>query len=268
MTTTAPVDEAAPVRATDIAAEVTAALVAGWDSIRARHPQVPDAIISMGTGGRDSLRMRAHFAANRWRVRTSGSELHEVFITAESLQDGAAEVFASLLHEAAHALCEERGIDDCSASQYHNARFRDAAAEVGLSQDPTVSAYFRKKLGFSATVMPAHTEQCYATQIAELDAAIVATRQRPVPRLNVGAGGGGRTRGPGTQRGFEDELGAVGEQDFGARRREVKEDRNYARAVCACEPPTVIRISPSSLKCKTVMCATCTTLFTAPDGAQ
>jgi hypothetical protein len=37
---------------------------------------------------------------------------------------------------------------------------------------------------------------------------------------------------------------------------------NYARAVCACEPPTVIRVSPRALARSHIMCALCTTVFT------
>ncbi|MFE7070450.1 hypothetical protein ACFU96_10225 [Streptomyces sp. NPDC057620] len=96
-----------------IAAGVTSALVEAWDAIRTRHKDVPEAVISMATGGRASAVELAHFAPRRWKLREGDERHHEVFVTAESLADGAAKVFGYLLHEATHAANEARGVNDC-----------------------------------------------------------------------------------------------------------------------------------------------------------
>lgn len=135
----------------DIAAGITAALVTGWNAIRARHPDVPEAVISMATGGRMSAVELAHFWPRKWRAREGDTRHHEVFVTAESLADGAPKVFGYLLHEATHAANEHRNVDDCSASQYHNKEFRKTAAELGLVQQPGISDKRKKKYGFADT---------------------------------------------------------------------------------------------------------------------
>ncbi|MDG5807946.1 hypothetical protein P9869_35925 [Streptomyces ossamyceticus] len=251
----------------EIAAAVTAALIAGWAAIRARNPEVPEVVITMATGGRESALKWAHFSAKRWRLRKGDSLHHEVFVTAEALQRGAEEVFATLIHEAAHALNEARGNDDCSASQYHNKHFKAAAAELGLTQDPDVSAYFKKKYGFAGTTMADETKTVYAKQVEALDAAIHATR---VPQF-FGTGGGGRRSRSGTA--VDDEQGPDGygsgdgdeDLDEGGPHKPEKEDRNYAKAVCGCKPPTVIRVSPRTLSRRNIMCGDCGSTFAPAD---
>ncbi|MEV4438050.1 hypothetical protein AB0K09_03375 [Streptomyces sp. NPDC049577] len=245
-------------RIAEVAAGVTAALVAGWDAIRARHPQVPDAVISMATGGRESRTKSAHFAPHRWRIREGSALHHEVFVTAESLEDGAREVFGALLHEAAHALNNARGKRDCSASQYHNKTFRDAAAELGLIQKADVGDYFKKKYGFAGTAPTDETAAAYDQQIAALDEAIRATRVRPAQRTRAVVGGAG-----GTASTAELDDDASGDEPEGADGPPVKEDRNYAKATCQCEPPTVIRVSPRTLAKRTILCGECVSAFEA-----
>ncbi|MGW0844216.1 hypothetical protein ACWD26_29575 [Streptomyces sp. NPDC002787] len=241
-------------RVVEYAADVTAALIAGWDAIQARNPEVPDAVISMATGGRESKSKLAHFAPNRWVPRDGGSALHELFVTAESLEEGAHEVFAVLVHEAAHGRNYAQGIKDCSASQYHNKHFRDAAELLGLRQRTDVSDLFRKKFGFAGTALTDETAALYGDQIAALDRAIRATRQRPTARV--------RTRGPGTGDGPQDTEGS---QDTGQGEetgRMEKEERNYIKAVCSCPTPTVIRVSPRTLARRNIQCGDCKESFT------
>jgi hypothetical protein len=80
---------------------------------------------------------------------------------------GAANVLATLLHEAAHALAHVRGIKDTSRQgRWHNARFKALAEEVGIAveKDP--------RLGWSPTTLPAVTRASYAQVIAELGAVL------------------------------------------------------------------------------------------------
>lgn len=63
----------------------------------------------------------------------------EVFITDDGLCGSPADVLATLLHEAAHAIADRRGIK-ATSRQGDNARFKVLAEEVGLEvrRDPTI----------------------------------------------------------------------------------------------------------------------------------
>lgn len=245
----------------EIAAGVTGALVGAWTAIRTRHPDVPEAVITMATGGRESAMKLAHFEPRRWRLREGDDVHHEVFVTAESLRGGAEEVFGHLLHEAVHAVCEARGIEDCSASQYHNKKFRDAAAELGLRQQADVSAYFKKKYGFAGTEPTDETKAAYAEQIAALDEAIRATRVPSFLVTRTRGGGGGAADG-------DADAGSEAGEDEGPAPKKEKEDRNYVKAVCRCEPPTVIRVSPRTLARRSIMCGECMEDFAVDESAD
>lgn len=238
----------------EIAAWVTAALVGAWNAIRANHSEVPEAVISMATGGRASAVELAHFAPRRWRLRQGDDVHHEVFVTAESLADGAPKVFGYLLHEATHAANEACGVDDCSASQYHNKHFRKRAEALGLVQRADVGEKWKKKYGFAGTELGDEAAKRYADQIAALDKAMHATRTPDIFAT--------RTRGGGSKGGTTDdadtgaEAGGDGEAPSGKKEKE-KEDRNYVKAVCQCTPAAVIRVSPKTLERRRIMCGEC-----------
>ncbi|WP_327687076.1 hypothetical protein [Streptomyces sp. NBC_00467] len=248
----------------EIAAGVTAALVAAWNTVRARHPGVPEAVISMATGGRASAVELAHFAPRRWRLRAGEGVHHEVFVTAESLADGADKVFGYLLHEAVHAANEARGTDDCSASQYHNKEFRKVAEELGLIEREGITAGWKKKYGFAGySVLSEEARSAYADQIAALDAAIHATR---TPEIY-----GTRTRGGGSgdKGGVTDSADTdAGENVEGPSGKKEKEDRNYVKAQCKCTPAAVIRASPRTLARRSIMCGECKSDFTVEESAE
>ncbi|MQA12840.1 MAG: hypothetical protein GEV09_01360 [Pseudonocardiaceae bacterium] len=151
-----------------MSAPMVAALEQAWVAIRARHPEVPAAVVVLGAGSIGSpaggLRL-GHFAAMRWHH--DEQQLPEVFIGGEGLNRCPADVLATLLHEAAHALANVRGIKDTSRQgRWHNARFKQLAAEVGIetTKDP--------RLGWSPTTLPEATRTTYADTIAALGAAL------------------------------------------------------------------------------------------------
>ncbi|MFF8293657.1 hypothetical protein ACF068_31235 [Streptomyces sp. NPDC016309] len=261
----APSLEAVPdlptVTVAEIAAGVTTALVEAWNAIRTRHQDVPEAVISMATGGRASAIELAHFSPRRWRLREGDDVHHEVFVTAESLADGANKVFGYLLHEATHAANENRGVKDCSASQYHNKEFRKTAEALGLVQRPDVSDKWKKKYGFAGTELGEEAAQAYAKEIAALDKAMHATR---TPDILATRSRGGGTKGGGTT-GDVETADAGGDGEAPTEKKE-KEDRNYVKAVCKCAPPTVIRVSPKTLERRNIMCGDCMENF-APESA-
>ena len=162
-------------------ANVTARLIAAfestWDTIRERHPDVPEVVVTLGSGTlgvRPDRARLGHFAAGRWHVGDT-DQVPELFISGEGLQRDAASVLGTLLHEAAHGLAHTRGVKDTSRQgRYHNKRFKALGEELGLilEEDPTI--------GWSRTYVPTKTENRYRTEVDAIAAALVAYRHAEV----------------------------------------------------------------------------------------
>jgi hypothetical protein len=161
---------------------LVAALERTWQTIRQRHPEVPDAVLVVASGSAGKRLALGHFAPHRWQVQ--GSDRHEVLVGGEGLQRGPTDVLGTLLHEAAHGLAQARSIADTSRQgRYHNRRYATLARELGLdvaTQPP---------IGWSATTVPEATVGGYAGQLEELAGALVLWR-----RQELHAAGGTRSR--------------------------------------------------------------------------
>ncbi len=140
-----------------------------WSAIRAAHPDVP-AVLLMTAPSCGDRRAIGHFWPMKWQHRTDG-DLHEVILFAEYLNRTPAEVFGTLLHEAAHACNFVRKVKDCSASQYHNAEFRKTAEELGLKVKQ-MAPY-----GWALTTLKEETEKRWASQIEQLGKGIQVFRR-------------------------------------------------------------------------------------------
>jgi hypothetical protein len=108
----------------------------------------------------------------------------ELFMATELVVRGATDMFAVLLHEAAHTIASRRGIKDTSRQgRYHNGRFRMIAEEVGLEggRDP--------ERGWSLMVLSAEAKSGYTGTLAQLKAA-VAGRPGPQDRAAMAASAG------------------------------------------------------------------------------
>ncbi|MEU6587029.1 hypothetical protein [Nocardia sp. NPDC046763] len=142
-----------------------------WAAIRARHPDVPDVVLTVGAGSTGTSEMTlGHFAPNRW-IRGE-YELHELFVGGEGLQRGAADVLGTLLHEAAHGIAITRGIKDTSRQgRWHNERFRALGEELGLT------LAHHDKIGWSVTTVPDRTREIYRDELEELAFVLVAYRR-------------------------------------------------------------------------------------------
>lgn len=163
-----------------VAAPLVAAIEEAWAAIRERHQDVPEVVVTLGSGSDAKGMKLGHFAAQRW-VRGE-DELHELFVGGEGLAAGAASVLATLLHEAAHAAATARGIQDTSRQgRYHNQKFKTIAESFGLTIEHDA------RIGWSVTALPERTEAAYADTIAMLHQAITAHR-----RAEAVAVGGGR----------------------------------------------------------------------------
>src|SRR5690606_33164769 len=95
----------------------------------------------------------------------------EVLVSGEGLRRTPTEVLTTLLHEAAHALADRRGIQDTSRQgRWHNRHFATLANELGLtaSKDP--------RYGWSPCSLRPDTAEAYKSILDELAAAMRAYR--------------------------------------------------------------------------------------------
>jgi hypothetical protein len=153
------------------ASVLVAALERTWQTIRNRHPQVPNAVLIVASGSEGKRLNLGHFAPHRWQV--NGADRHEVLVGGEGLQRGPLDVLGTLLHEAAHGLAQARSIQDTSRQgRYHNRRYASLAAELGLEVTTL------KPIGWSATMVPEPTASAYAGQLEDLAAALVLWRRQ------------------------------------------------------------------------------------------
>jgi hypothetical protein len=157
---------------TDGAASLlVAALEHAWQTIRTRHPDVPEAVLVVASGSEGRRLNLGHFAPHRWQV--NGADRHEVLVGGEGLHRGPLEVLGTLLHEAAHGLAQARSIQDTSRQgRYHNRRYATLARELGLEVASV------KPIGWSATTVSETTAAGYAGQLEELQAALVLWRRQ------------------------------------------------------------------------------------------
>lgn len=140
---------------------LVAACERAWARIQQENPDVPDAVIVVGSGGRRAQTLKGHFAKDTWD--SDGKPLHEVLIVAEQLKSGAEDVFNTLIHESVHGLAHTRKIKDVSGKR-HNKKFAYLCEEVGLipPDDP------HSTLGYSDAQMDEYLTDLYADEIAAI----------------------------------------------------------------------------------------------------
>lgn len=160
-----------------VATPLVAAIEAAWSAIQANHEDVPDVVVTIGSGiVRQGLKF-GHFAANSWTKpgdENTEERIHELFVGGEGLARGERALMGTLIHEAAHAWAEANEIKDTSRQgRYHNDKFRLIAETFGLklTHDPS--------LGWSTTELPDETAAEYEDVIFGLGMAISATRAMP-----------------------------------------------------------------------------------------
>ena len=238
-----PIDDAPALAAVDgdeaTASAVVASCERAWRSIQDHHPEVPDAVIVLGSGvERGRLVKLGHWWGGRWLA--DGQVRGEVLIAGEALHLEPAQVFEVLLHEAAHGINAARGVKDTSrGGRYHNQRYAATAREV-LLRVRSMSPY-----GMAETLLtPAATER-YADVIADLGDAMRIARQleRDVTRGEVGVGAG----------------------DGGGQDRERASGRSSA-ASCGCGRR--VRVAPSTLAAGPIVCGLCGTAFVEANQAE
>lgn len=115
------------------ASDVVAACEAARPAFQRYPPELPDAVIVLGSGvDRGRLVKLGHWWGGRWEA--DGEHRGEVLLAGEALHLPVGDVFEILLHEAAHGVNAARDLKDTSrGGRYHHARFRATAVELGLA---------------------------------------------------------------------------------------------------------------------------------------
>ncbi|WP_378736714.1 hypothetical protein [Nocardia brasiliensis] len=86
-----------------VSAAMVAAIDEAWAGVRARHPEVPDVMVTIAAGsvGRRGVRL-GQFGPDRWVH--GDARLPELFVGGEGFAHGPRDVLGTLLHEAAHGI--------------------------------------------------------------------------------------------------------------------------------------------------------------------
>lgn len=210
----------------DYSLRLIAALTELWNAIRERHSAVPSVVLLPAPSLTRKMNVLGHFAPLRWKARRAkdNERLHEVVVVAEHLDRGSVDILETLLHEAAHAMNFARSVKDCSKSQYHNERFKEAAEELGL-EVARIPNY-----GWAQTSLARGTASRYHGGLSELRAVLIH-RHRPIVPTGTTTGDG-----------------AAPDGEDGPRSRHLK-------ATCSC--PYVIRASKMTLENTTIRCESC-----------
>ena len=206
-------------------AGLVAALEQAWAAIRDRNPDVPAAVLVVGSGSptkANQVMKWGHFAALRWQ--SGDNQLPEVLVSGEGLTREPDQVFTTLLHEAAHGLADARGVQDTSRQgRWHNKKFATLAAELGLTTTKD------DKFGYSACTLNPTTAAEYQPVITSLGAALSAYRH-PEPT--------------------------------GAAKGRTSNNNGHT---CECECPRKLRISKAAFEEAPIVCAACGAAFLPED---
>jgi len=150
-------------------ADLVGALERAWRAIRARHPEVPAAVVVVGSGTAAGRAKDGHYAAMRWQHGTD--RLPEVLVSGEGLKRPVTDVLTTLLHEATHGLADARGIQDTSRQgRWHNKKFAALADELGLDTPKD------SRIGWSACTLRPATATTYREVLDHLGTTLSAYR--------------------------------------------------------------------------------------------
>ncbi len=256
-----PSEPAVPTVEPFVASEAVAVLEGVWAAIRARVPEVPEAVLVLASGTEDVRTPRfGHWAASRWRVDDVDTRRAEVLVAGEALAQGPGQVLSTLLHEAAHGLAHARRVQDTSRQgRYHNQRFRELAEELGLKvrrRDPHGHCDTRLE-GLAATRWTAELEQL--EQLCRRGARPPRPSRAMVRRASAAAarraGSSGRPDRPGSV------STAQGDQVTPPAVPRTNGVRVALR--CSCPKPRVIYVVPSVADVGDIACGVCRGPFLA-----
>ncbi|MEW6473150.1 MAG: DUF6166 domain-containing protein [Actinomycetota bacterium] len=223
------------------ASALVAACEQAWADIQRHHPDVPHAVVVLGSGVEGGRLVKlGHWWGGRWLA--DGEVRGEVLLAGEALHLPAEQVFEVLLHEAAHGLNASKGIKDASrGGRYHNKRFRATAELVGLD----VAAM--PPYGWARTTLTPDTIEQYQESIDRLGDAMRIARTVD------------RTAALGSEEAETGVDGRGGTAGDGERSGEETGSRRSGAAACGCGRR--MRMAPSVLAAGPVLCGVCGSEF-------
>lgn len=220
------------------ASALIAACEQAWADIQGHHPEVPDAVMVLGSGvERGRLVKLGHWWGGQWLA--DGQARAEVLLAGEALHLQPHQVFEVLLHEAAHGINSARRVKDTSrGGRYHNKHYAATAREVLLKVRPM------PPYGMASTELSPEALDRYGPTIERLgDAMRIARTLKAGVQVGTGAEGG-------TNDGKDTTDG------------QPKADQNGASCGCGRK----MRMAPKTLAVGPVVCGVCGTEFT--NGAE
>lgn len=127
---------------TEALSPVVAKLEQAHDLIR-KETGAPRATLVIA---RDTKNKAGHFT--RFEAWNNGQEgFHEILISADWFKAGAEFILDTLIHETAHSINYQSGIQDCTGEGYHNKEFKKTAEALGLKAEKS------KRNGFNQTAL-------------------------------------------------------------------------------------------------------------------
>lgn len=191
------------------------------------------------------IKVRGHWHALQWKV-AAGDRAHELHVSSGILREAPASVLATLVHECAHARCFVLGIQGASREgRYHNRRFQRIAHEMGLRTTPDTRIGWRTPGLREDDGWP----EKFAPALAVIEQAVGQLWQ-----------GQGVDRNPdGTAAGATD--GGDGDAGANAGNDDKPNRSRLLKAVCACDPPRIIRAARTTLEAAPITCAVCSDKF-------
>lgn len=114
---------------------------------------------------RKTGRTMGHFTHSKlWKA--GEEQFHEIMVSANYFERGARAVLGTLLHEVAHSIDAQNGIQGVSGDGYHNKKFRATAEALGLTITQA------KGIGWSVTEVSDECANRWADALALIESAL------------------------------------------------------------------------------------------------
>jgi len=114
---------------------------------------------------RKTGRTMGHFThAKIWKA--GDEQFHEIMVSANYFERGARAVLGTLLHETAHSLDLQNGIQGVTGDGYHNKKFKETAEALGLTITQA------KGIGWSVTEVSDECAERWADALALIENAL------------------------------------------------------------------------------------------------
>jgi len=114
---------------------------------------------------RKTGRTMGHFTP--WKAWKAGEDsFHEIMVSANYFERGARAVLGTLLHETAHSIDTQAGIQGVSGDGYHNKKFKETAEALGLTITQA------KGIGWSVTEVSDECAERWSDALALIESAL------------------------------------------------------------------------------------------------